>query len=149
MKRYAQILLKYQETPGLLGAKRVTGAPVLSDAARANLIAELKALNRRNDRLVWVIVVLLVFLFLVSIWVVVAHLDQPKTAAAAGAGLGVSAAGCIVWLLQVWREKTAIEPLLLLAASLGGEALSTVISVLAKRATTSLPRSSGGPAATP
>ena len=50
------------------------------------------------------------------------------------AGLGVSAGTCVLWLINLWREKTASEQLARLAITLQGDVLQTLIDILANRA---------------
>ncbi|MGD2071064.1 MAG: hypothetical protein PVI57_20515 [Gemmatimonadota bacterium] len=105
----------------------------LSDEERAALRADLERIERTNGRIVWIAVGLLLALF-VAWWGVVfmGEGDAGRAQLASGA-FGLSAAGCVRWLLRVWREKSSAALLLRLAVDLEGDSLATVINVLADR----------------
>ncbi len=103
----------------------------ISEETRKSLIKDLNALHKRNGWLVRFVVGLLVTLFLAALALVFASLDKPVMMQAGAAALGLSAAGCIRWLLGVWREKANTELLVRLAVDLEGEALAAAINVLA------------------
>ncbi|MBI5388241.1 MAG: hypothetical protein HZA90_26550 [Verrucomicrobia bacterium] len=129
MKSLQSILDSYASQYGPLGAKSA-----VSEEEEQRLISDLLAIQATNGKLVAVVAVLLVLLFGICVWTVISKGAEPNTAKAVLGLLGVSATGCIRWLLGLWREKTSIELLLRLAVSIKGDALCQVIKVLAAKA---------------
>jgi hypothetical protein len=111
-----------------LGAE---GRRRLSDAERSALRQDLDRIERANSRIVWVAVALLVVLFFAWLAIVLGKTVDAGKVQVASAAFGLSAAGCIRWLLKLWREKTSSALLLRLAVDLEGDALAAVINLLA------------------
>lgn len=104
---------------------------VLTAEERQHLRDDLLIAIARNRNGFVIIVSLIVTLFLLNGGVVVTHLDSPTIIQAATAALGVSAAGLITWMVRLWSEKSRLEILAVFAVNMEGEALKTLLNVLA------------------
>ncbi|MBZ0090205.1 MAG: hypothetical protein K8H90_07490 [Thermoanaerobaculia bacterium] len=124
LQRYAD-----REVAPLGGSRRRS----LSDTERSALRKDLERIEHYNSRLVWIAVGLLVVLF--GAWLVVVLVPGWSAGGvqAASAAFGLSAAGCIRWLLGIWREKTRTALLVRMAVDLEGDSLAAVISILSTR----------------
>jgi hypothetical protein len=131
MKKLDDLLQNYvdEPVPALAPPRRKT----LARADRDRLLRDLGRLQKGNQTMLWIVILMLIILFLVSIGIVLANLNEPATVKAASAALGISAAACVRWLLSIWREKSNSEIFLRLALSLEGDALKEVISILAEK----------------
>lgn len=112
------------------------GRRQLSSDERTALRHDLERIQRSNSLLVGLVVVLLLVLFVA--WMVIVFGDAGGAGGTgqsrvATVGFGLTAAGCVGWLLAVWREKSSIALLLRLAVDLEGEALAAVVNVLSIR----------------
>lgn len=125
-----RIIAKYADSDQVpLGGD--TPSRILSAEERHHLRQDLHDAIARNRGGFVIAVSLIVSLFLLNGSIVVTHLNEPKTLQAATAALGVSAAGLITWMVRLWSEKSRLEILAVFALSMEGEALKTLLNVLA------------------
>lgn len=94
---------------------------------------DLAALKRDNDRYFKICVMMIVLLFVVSVGVVLGNLSRPDWIKIALTGFGVSSAGLITVMINLWRTKSNTEVLLILVPNVDSDTLKTVIGILAKR----------------
>ena len=128
--KFEQILTKYTDSePAPLGAE--TPPRILNAEERHQLRKDLETALKRNRSGFVIAVSLIVALFLLNGAIVVTHLDAPTTIQAANAALGVSAAGLITWMVRLWSEKSRLEILAVFALNMEGDALKTLLNVLA------------------
>jgi hypothetical protein len=106
------------------------GGPETSGVEFDNLRKDLKQVIRANNGIFAICVVMLLVLFGVQLWVT---LTQPQLVIAAAGVFGISAAGLIFQMIQLWREKVATEILLGLIPVLDPPVLRTVINALIKK----------------
>jgi len=104
----------------------------ISDKDRDKLLTDLSDVNKGNTWLVKIAVAMLVLLFLIQVTLILINPKETLLLQGLTGILGLSAAGCIRWLLGIWREKTNTETLVRLSTDLKGDALKTVIMVLAR-----------------
>jgi hypothetical protein len=107
--------------------------PALTDSHRSKLKRDLDALNHDNRRYFLVCVAMIVLLFLVSVVVVLEHLDNATIVQTALAAFGVSAAGLITWMIKIWRVKTNTEFFMLLATQTDSDTMKMLINILAQK----------------
>lgn len=130
MSKLKQILLNYTDSDAApLGG---SGARRLTKEERDRLHADLVRVQHANERFVWLVAGMLFVLFVVLLIIITTNLDKPDIIKSISAAFGISAAGIIRWLVGIWREKTNTETLLQLAVDLEGDALKTVITILAR-----------------
>jgi hypothetical protein len=110
--------------------RRVPAVPALD---REKLKRDLTALNKNNSRYFIICVVMVLILFLVSIGVVLMNLGKPDVIKIVMAAFGISSAGLITMMIKLWREKSNVELLILLAINMDSDTLKTVVAVLVKR----------------
>jgi len=113
-----------------LGKKRPSG---MTANAKQDLRRDLEAVKRDNHRYFLICVVMILVLFVASIAVIFTNLGKPGLIKIAMAGFGVSTAGLITMMVNLWRVKSITEILLLLAVNMGPESVQTVINILSKR----------------
>jgi hypothetical protein len=100
---------------------------------KEKLKSDLEAIKRDNTRYFLVCVVMVGSLFLASIAIVLANLNNPGWVKVAMGGFGASAAGLITVMTNLWRTKSSTEVLLLLIPGMDADALKTIILILAKK----------------
>lgn len=100
---------------------------------RERLKLDLSAANKDNSRYFLVCTVMVVLLFLVSIGVVLTNLSNPNIIKIVMVAFGISSAGLITMMIKLWREKSNVELLILLAINMDSDTLKTVVNVLVKR----------------
>jgi hypothetical protein len=100
---------------------------------RDKLKRDLSAVNKDNSRYFFVCVAMVVLLFLVSIGIILTNLSKPDIIKVAMAAFGISSAGLITMMIKLWREKSNVELLILLAINMDAETLKTIVAVLIKR----------------
>jgi hypothetical protein len=106
------------------------GGPETSAVEFDNLRKDLKQIISGNNGTFAICVVMVLVLFGVQLWVA---LTQPQLVKAAAGVFGISAAGLIFQMIQLWREKVATEILLGLIPVLDPPVLQTVINALIKK----------------
>jgi len=118
-----------------LGSDDEHGAQVapIHELDRDKLKRDLAAVNKDNNRYFLVCVMMVVFLFLVSIGVVLTNLNKPDIIKVVMAAFGISSAGLITMMIKLWREKSNGELLILLAINMDSDTLKTIVTVLLKR----------------
>jgi len=94
---------------------------------------DLEAVKRGNRAYFIVCVVMIVLLFMVSLIVVLSNLDKPDWIKVAMTVFGVSSAGLITVMINLWRTKSNTEFLLILAPNVDAETLRIIIEILARR----------------
>jgi hypothetical protein len=130
MKRLREVILSYTDFAfDSLGDAKGRS---LSKKERDQLQVDLVAVQKDNRWLVRIVVAMLLLLFVVYVFLVLINPKRTVLLHGGNAILGLSAAICIRWLVGIWREKTNTETLLRLATDLEGDALKTVIMVMAK-----------------
>ncbi len=101
---------------------------------RKKLEQDLRAVKRDNTKFFVICVIMVVFLFLVSIGVVLTNLSKPDVIKIVMATFGVSCAGLITWMIRLWREKSNTELVLALAINMNDlETLKTIVAVLVRK----------------
>jgi hypothetical protein len=115
-----------EETP----EKETTKGPTVD---REALRKDLKALKQDNNRYFVVCVVMVILLFVVCVVVILMNLKDAGIVKLAMSAFGVSAAGLITVMTNLWRVKSNTEVLILLAVNTDSDTVKTVINVLAKR----------------
>jgi hypothetical protein len=119
----------------LLGGDDEGGARVAATSSldRDKLKRDLSAINKGNNRYFLICVVMVAILFLVSVGVVLTNLNKPEIIRVAMGAFGISSAGLITMMIKLWREKSNVELLMILAINMDYDTLKTVVAVLAKR----------------
>lgn len=107
----------------------------LDQEERRALLAELERVDRSTSPLVALAVALLTILFFTALATSLAAGFSKLLVGGIVSGLGLSAAGCIAWLVRLWQTKTATTLLLTLAVSLEGEALAAAVRALYAQST--------------
>ena len=110
-----------------------TPAPELTDARRSKLKRHLDALNQDNRRYFTVCVAMIVILFVVSVVVVLGHLNDRTVVQTALMAFGVSSTGLIIWMIRIWRIKTNTEFFMLLATQTDSDTMRMLIRILADK----------------
>jgi D-alanyl-lipoteichoic acid acyltransferase DltB (MBOAT superfamily) len=113
--------------------KRETKVSPVPPLDRDKLKRDLSAVNKDNGRYFFVCVAMVVLLFLVSIGVILTNLNKPDIIKVVMAAFGISSAGLITMMIKLWREKSNVELLILLAINMDAETLKTIVAVLIKR----------------
>jgi hypothetical protein len=109
---------------------RMSAAPAID---RDKLKHDLSAVNKANNRYFLVCVAMVVLLFLVSVGVILTNLNRPEIIKVVMSAFGISSAGLITVMIKLWREKSNIELLLLLAINMDTDTLKTVVTMLVNR----------------
>ena len=126
------------------GIKQMGGERKPTAAQRERLLRDVDIILKRNQFFIWLIAGGLVILFVASL--VLSLISGSSTAASVAlTALGVSAPGCIWWMMRLWREKSSLELITRLAVEYGGDAFDKLIAILAEKAGGGPPP---GPAAT-
>jgi hypothetical protein len=112
-----------------LGKETTKGQTVDREALRKDL----QALKQDNNRYFVVCVVMVVLLFVVCVIVVLMNLKDASIVKLAMSTFGVSAAGLITIMTNLWRVKSNTEVLILLAVNTDSDTVKTVINILAKK----------------
>jgi hypothetical protein len=94
---------------------------------------DLAAVSKTNTTYFIICVIMVVVLFIVSIGVVLTNLNNPDIIKVVLAAFGVSCAGLITMMIKLWREKSNIELLIILAINMDLDTLKTVVAVLVRR----------------
>lgn len=126
MKRLRSVLAPYSKEISLGGS-----GPNAMSVEQLKL--ELREVSRSNEHYFAICVVMILVLFLASLWVIMRFLGRPDVVTTAFAALGISTAGLLRAMIRLWREKVATDMLLALAGALTKDALKSVIAVLLKR----------------
>jgi hypothetical protein len=119
-----------QDSLGSNEESRAVRAPALD---KDRLKRDLAAVNKDNNRYFLICVAMVLILFLVSVGVVLTNLAKPDIIKVVMAAFGISSAGLITMMIKLWREKSNIELLILLAINMDPETLKTVITIMVKR----------------
>jgi hypothetical protein len=128
MSAVTAVLQKYRNADFAPGGGDQAAA--LPSTERQALMSDLEKVIQRNRSLFWIIVSMLGCIFVLQILILFVFRGSPAIVATSETVLGLSSAGAIYWLINLWREKSSAELLLTLAVALGGDALQTVINVL-------------------
>ncbi len=100
---------------------------------RVSLRNDLEAVKRDNNRYFVLCAGMVAVLFIACIVLVLTNLQNASLIKIAMSGFGVSAAGLITVMTNLWRVKSTTEVLLVLAVNTDSETLRTIINILAKR----------------
>jgi len=95
---------------------------------RKKLRADLEAVQRRNRNYFMISIVMLIVLFIVSLFVLVFDYQRPEAIKGLAGAIGISAAGLVVWMVRLWRGKAAVESLLVMVAYGDDKALQILIN---------------------
>lgn len=112
-----------------------TDPRTLSDEERQRLREDVQHAIASNRGGYITAVSLIVVLFLLNALVVLTQLGEPIFVQGMTAAVGVSAAGLITWMMRLWSDKSRLEMLAVFAVNLEGEALKTLLNVLASKST--------------
>jgi hypothetical protein len=127
MKRLLKVLRHSSVSPSAGSAAR----PPALRVERAQLVQDgLDQLVSRLDWMIRVVCVLLVVLFAASVATALGYLGPVKVAGAASGALGLTASGCIWWLILLWRERTATVVILHVSRDLEGPERDLVLQQL-------------------
>jgi hypothetical protein len=102
------------------------------DINRKTLRKDLQRVKQDNNRYFVVCAAMVVLLFVVSVGLVIVNLQNAAVVKIALSAFGVSAAGLITVMTNLWRVKSNTELLMILAINTDGETLKTVVNILAK-----------------
>jgi hypothetical protein len=119
-----------------LGADETEGGLPVSTpeiADRAALRADLEAVRRSNNTWFTVGVVLLVILFLATLWIVIAYIDRPTLVRSAISILGISSAGLVTLMFRMWGSKSRTEYVLILVSNMDAATLKSIVDILARK----------------
>lgn len=121
-----------------LGGDDVNSEPIQATPStppldRDKLRRDLKAVNKQNSRYFVVCVVMILVIFSVSIGVVLTNLNRPDIIKADMAAIGISFACLITMMIKLWRDKSNIELLIILATYMEADTLKTIVDVLIKK----------------
>ena len=123
------------------------GGPRTDTPEFARMLSErLRSVLRSNTLYFNLCIGLVVGLFVVSIVVVVTHLESPQLITAALGGFGIGSIGLVGVMLQRWREKLAAEVLLELAVWFQGDQLKMIVNAFHRWLEPVPPRSQTSPA---
>jgi hypothetical protein len=113
------------------GAGVVTlGDETANTAAMQSLDARLVVLRKELELYFALCAAMIVVLFVVQIGIVIVYIDQPNLVRAAVAAFGVSAAGLVLWMARLWRERDRVSTIIAIAQSLGPAELRAVLYVM-------------------
>lgn len=135
MASLKEVLTQNVELPPLsdkLGGGEKAAPPTVK-VNKAGLKRGLVQVKKDNNRYFLICVAMVLILFAVSVGVVIFKNDQPDLIKAIMAALGVSSAGLITMMIKLWRDKSNVELVLVLATNMDDEALKTVLAVLVKK----------------
>jgi hypothetical protein len=94
---------------------------------------DLSAVSKNNTKYFIICVIMVLVLFVISIIVVLTNLNKPDIIKVVMAAFGISCAGLITMMIKLWREKSNIELLIILAINMDLDTLKTVVAVLVRR----------------
>ena len=129
MKKLQSILNRYSDFDASLGGGENR---ILNDEQREKLRLDLAKIYQTNDRILWIPIGMLTTLFILSIIIVLRNPNNPNVLRGTAMAFGISTAGCIRWLINIWREKTSVQMLIPIAVQLEGDALKTVLMILSR-----------------
>jgi hypothetical protein len=130
MNKLKSVLLAYAESNlASLGG----GTPKTSTVDLEKLAPQLQQVVQRNDKLFMMCVSMIFILFAANLTVVIIHHDNLKLVAGTSGIFGISAAGLIILMIKLWREKVATELVLGLLPALEPAVFKTVITTLIRR----------------
>jgi hypothetical protein len=142
MKSLQPVLQKYAGTSEATGVRlgsdetqlesRGEGSSDQQSIDRVALRNDLEAVKRDNNRYFALCVVMVVGLFIACVVLVLTNLKNAGLIKIAMSGFGVSAAGLITMMTNLWRVKSNTEILLVLAINTDSETLRTIVNILAK-----------------
>jgi hypothetical protein len=130
MKKLQSVLSKYtQANLADLGGAKAKASPLDLE----KLGPQLQEVVRRNNIFFVLCVAMILVLFAANITIVLLHHDNLKLVAGTSGIFGISAAGLIVLMTKLWREKVATELVLGLLPALEPAIFRTVITTLIHR----------------
>jgi len=123
-----KILERYSQPTTLeLGPKPSAKKAAPPPPDRDALKADLNKVQERNRLAFWVAVGIIILLILVSVGQLWLNVQRPEILKGVTAFIGVSASAMAIWLVRLWRERLAVETLLVLATYGNDEALRLLL----------------------
>lgn len=114
-------------------------ADVLGDDSEINhRVQDLNELRNDLNKRTWLLTIILLLLFLVSLGITLFHLDKPKLIVSIFSGLGISTGWIITEMNKLWKEVARINLIIILCRSLEPTEIHNIIKTLIKSGFTPL-----------
>jgi hypothetical protein len=127
------VLERYSQPTSIKMGGPSTASPAALTPKRQALMDELKKVQASNRLSYWICVGIIVLLIVISVAQLWLNTLRPDILKAVTAFIGVSASAMAIWLVRLWREKLAIETLLVLAVYGNDEALQLLLDWWAQK----------------
>jgi hypothetical protein len=123
MENIKSIILRYADTGKKLGGES-------TNLAADNLQKELMDLKNRNRIFFWCCIVMVIILFMLSLFFVLYNLNQPEKIQLLFGATGISILGLIYYMNKLWKDINSSDLLITLVTTLDKEAINSVLVAL-------------------
>lgn len=121
MKSLQQIVRVSVVSPAVAGH----GADTAFD--RTALQRELQQLRRSRDVLFWCCVAALVVVFVLAVWFIIAHRDEPKAIVSMSTATGLGLTGIIALMTKLWQTKVKSDLVIAMCSAVSEKVLREVL----------------------
>jgi len=123
MENIKSIISKYADT-----GKKLGGEP--TNLAVDKLQTELTDLKGRNRVFFWCCIVMVIILFLLSLFFVLYNLNHPEKIQLLFGATGISILGLIYYMNKLWKDISSSDMLITLITTLDKDAINSVLVAL-------------------
>jgi hypothetical protein len=108
------------------------GGPIrrIGPAQRDKLLRDLRSAVRGNTRVFMICLLMTAVLLVIQIAMIAQQYRQFDSLAAISGAFGISSAGLIYFAFRAWRQKTALEVMIVLAANFDDDALKSLVRIM-------------------
>ncbi|HVU57915.1 MAG TPA: hypothetical protein VHD83_22795 [Puia sp.] len=123
MSQLKDLLLEYHNVSKHLG-------PGATQTDVEKLQAKMEAISKKNAIVFWILVVMVLILFLLSLIMVWINFSDPDKIKIIFAVTGVSLTGLIVYINKFWKEKNYIDLVLIMITTLDQDKINAILNAL-------------------
>ena len=91
---------------------------------------DLNNISKRNGTIFWVILIIIILLFALSLLFIAMNQDEPDKIKLIFGITGISVMGLIYYMVKIWKEKNYIDMTLILVRTLKEETVFSILNAL-------------------
>lgn len=125
MKSFKGVIARYAATKKL-GGEEISRPATEKDQLREDL----NNISKRNGTIFWVILIIIILLFALSLLFIAMNQDEPDKIKLIFGITGISVMGLIYYMVKIWKEKNYIDMTLILVRTLKEETVFSILNAL-------------------
>ena len=131
MENLKQILTKYADRKHLAGGK--PDETNLSDTEVSQLQIQLQQLSKKNRGFFWISIIMIIIVFVVSLFVVLKFMSDPQQIKLIFGSTGISVMGLIAYANKLWKDIVRTDITIALVSAMDKKGINTILLIMIKK----------------